>query len=490
MSFISVEYILFFCVVLPLYFALPYRFRWAHLLLASYFFYAYSNGWYTLVIIFSTLADYYLARKISATEDQQRRRRYLYISMSLNLGVLFIFKYFNFFNNSLAGVFGALNVPYGIQAINVILPVGISFYTFQEMSYVIDVYRGVLKPERNVGIFSTFVIFFPQLVAGPIERAGSLIAQFHRRFDFSHARTVEGLRLILWGFFKKVVIADRLAIYVNAVYNNTQDHTGLTLIVATFFFAFQIYCDFSGYTDIAIGTAKIMGFNLMLNFRQPYFSRSVREFWRRWHISLSSWFRDYLYIPLGGNRAGYNRMLLNLMIVFVVSGLWHGASWTFVIWGTLHGLYVVAETILAGRAAAVKNAAPPRSMLLSIAQWTLTFTLVCFAWIFFRANTFEDALYVMTHLFVFPEGFFTGITDPFASEMTGAFGSTNRFQLLLSFALIGLLMGVDYLDARWGLNRVLNARPKPVRWLVYYTATGFVLLLGIWGAQEFIYFQF
>lgn len=477
MSFVSLEYMLFFAVVVPLYFVLGHRFRWLFLLAVSYFFYAYWNAWYVLIIIFTTVVDYFVARAIARSPVPARRKLYLGLSLTLNLGVLFVFKYFNFAVDSLNTVFSA-----NIQAIDVLLPVGISFYTFQTMSYTIDVYRGHINPENNFGIFSTFVIFFPQLVAGPIERAGNMLHQFRQVMRFDEARTVEGLRLILWGFFKKVVIADRLAVYVNAVYGDVHSHSGPLLILATIFFAFQIYCDFSAYTDIAIGTAKIMGFTLMENFRQPYFSRSVREFWRRWHISLSTWFRDYLYIPLGGSRVPFGRALLNLLIVFVVSGLWHGAAWTFVIWGALHGLYVVAETLWQARGLRLL----PQSWAGNEVRIAFTFALVTFAWIFFRANSLEDALYIVSHLFDFSTlTAVASLTAPFE----GLFFSPQN-ELLIALLLIAGLILVDWLEGRWGINTALNRLYAIPRWGIYYALTISILLLGVWGTQQFIYFQF
>ncbi len=476
MTFTSPEFVIFFAAFVPIYFLIAHRFRWILLLLASYFFYAYGSGIYVVLIMFSTLVDYTSARLMGRTTDQRRRKLYLSMSLTVNLGTLFLFKYFNFFNQSFSALAHILAISDPLGAINVILPVGISFYTFQSMAYTIDVYRGVVEPETNLGIFATFVAFFPQLVAGPIERAKHMIPQFRRKVTFDQERTVEGLRLILWGLFKKIVIADRLAIYVNTVYNAAGNYSGWPLIVATIFFAFQIYCDFSGYTDIAIGTAKILGFDLMQNFRQPYFATSPQNFWQRWHISLSTWFRDYLYIPLGGNRVPFPRYLLNLMIVFVVSGLWHGAAWTFAIWGALHGLFMVIEALLKHDG---RLRAPP-----TLIRIVLTFALVGFAWIFFRANTFEDALYVVTHLFAFSG---QSLTDPFASGLLGA-----HAEFILSCGLIGLLLIVDYLSARFSFDQILRASPAVLRWAIYYAAGAAVIFSGWYGtgAPPFIYFRF
>lgn len=345
--FVTPQFAIFFMLVLSIYFILPHKWRWILLLLSSYYFYASWEVAYLGLIIFSTLVDYlagYYLGKISQEKDFPRKLL-LGLSLAVNLGVLFIFKYYNFFAGSMSEFLHIFGQEPDFLTLNVLLPVGVSFYTFQSMSYTIDIYRGKLQPETNFGIFATFIAFFPQLVAGPIERATNMLPQFSKEHDFDYVRVVEGFRLILWGAFKKVVIADRVAVVVNSVYTAPDQYSGLSLILATLFFSIQIYCDFSGYTDIAIGVARVMGYDLMLNFRQPYFAKSVQEFWQRWHISLSTWFRDYLYIPLGGNRASFGRYLLNIMIVFVVSGLWHGANWTFVIWGFLHGIMMVIEAI-------------------------------------------------------------------------------------------------------------------------------------------------
>ena len=478
MSFISPEYVVFFCVVLPLFFAIKHRFRWILLLVVSYFFYAYGNIQYVPLIAFSTVVDYISSRMIFRHDDNEfQRKLWLTASILVNLGVLFTFKYFNFFNESAAGAFGYIPLTH-----NLVLPIGISFYTFQSLSYTIDVYRRKMQPETNFGIMATFVAFFPQLVAGPIERATNLLPQFHVEQKFDENRAVEGLQLILWGFFKKVVIADRLAIYVNTIYNNVDEYTGLPLIIATFFFTFQIYCDFSAYSDIAIGTAKIMGFDLMENFRQPYFSQSIREFWGRWHISLSTWFRDYLYIPLGGNRVGLWRNLLNLFIVFLVSGLWHGAGWTFVIWGVLHGIAIVLVALLRHYNI---NLLPGKNVGMVLLRVAITFVFVSFAWIYFRANSLADANYVVSHLLVFDST--QDLMLPFSEALLSV-----QTEFYLSFVLIALLIGFDVLDAKLTLPRMLAKTPLVIRWGAYYALIAAVLFSGLYGAgaQQFIYFQF
>jgi len=482
MSFISIEFVIFFCIVTSLYFVLPMRWRLLLLLVSSYIFYAFSRVEYILLIAFSTLVDYFAGRELGRTPDEQKnkRRMLLAISISVNLGVLFFFKYFNFFSESIQILGQYVGFDYHPITHHLILPVGISFYTFQSMAYTIDVYRKQIDVEEDVAVFATYVALFPQLVAGPIERAQNIIPQLRQKFDFDYDRVVSGLRLALWGAFKKIVIADRLAIYVNAVYNDAHSYSGLPLILATLFFTFQIYCDFSGYTDIAIGTARVLGFDLMENFRQPYFATSIRDFWRRWHISLSTWFRDYVYIPLGGNRVSLVRNLVNLMIVFVVSGLWHGANWTFVIWGAVHGVIIVIETLF-DHYTGKRN---PKSLQLWI-QRGITFLIVWFAWIFFRANTVQDAFYVVQKLFDFSDGR--------ANLLRPLFGATLdvRIEFILSLGLIAFLMLTEWANSHWDLQK-LSLRWIGVRWTMYYAALGFIIftLLVNTTEQPFIYFQF
>lgn len=476
MSFISPDYVLFFAAVIPLFFVLRHRWRWVLLLIASYYFYGYYNAWYLPLIILTSAVNYAAALVIDRTDDPRRRRAALWGAVTVSLILLFVFKYFNFASRSVSALTGQTPL-----LLDLVLPVGISFYTFQAMAYTIDVYRRQLKAEPHFGIMATFIAFFPQLVAGPIERATNLLPQFRQHMRFDSARAVDGFRLILWGLFKKVVIADRLAIYVNAVYNDAQAYSGLPLIVATVFFAFQIYCDFSAYSDIAIGTARVMGFSLMQNFRQPYLARSVREFWARWHISLSTWFRDYLYIPLGGNRISKTRTLINMFIIFLVSGLWHGAAWTFVVWGALHGVFVVIETFMVQRGIRLfrQETALTRAM-----QRGATFALVLVAWVFFRANSLEDALHIFTHAHLLTNA---DILAPFAA---GAL-LPLWIEMVLSVGLIGLLLWVDSQANNTGGLRLPRV-PLALRWATYYTMGAAVLFSGLYGAgaQQFIYFQF
>lgn len=489
MLFNSFHFIIFFPIVVIAYFILPHRMRWIFLLVASYYFYMCWKMEYIFLIIISTLIDYYVGIQMGKTSVQAKRKKFLVLSLLTNLGLLFSFKYFNFFNDSLRYVFNHYNIFYGIPAFKVILPVGISFYTFQTLSYSIDVYQGKTKPEKHLGIFALYVSFFPQLVAGPIERSNHLLPQFLKKHNFDYPRVKNGLLLMLWGFFKKVVIADRLAILVNQVYNNPTEYTGIPLIVATFFFAFQIYCDFSGYSDIAIGTALVMGFDIMENFRQPYHSASVSEFWKRWHISLSTWFKDYFYIPLGGNRVVKWRWYYNIILVFLVSGLWHGANWTFIAWGALHGFYMlfaISTRLMRERVANMMglNKVPK---LFKIFKIFITFSLVCFGWVFFRANNISDALFIVSRLFV---GWQVVLEFGKLKHLILSLG-LNKYQFFIAIASIAIMEFVHLLQRQYGSMRgLISKQPIFLRWTAYYGLILGLFLFGELNVQQFIYFQF
>jgi len=488
MQFNSWQFLLFFPAVVTLYFALPHRMRWALLLAASYFFYACWNPAYLLLIVTSTLIDYLAGLAMGRAGSRRRRRKYLVLSLLTNLGLLFSFKYFNFLNRSLRAALAALGVSIDLPELNVLLPVGISFYTFQTLSYTIEVYRGRREPERHPGIFALYVSFFPQLVAGPIERAGNLLPQLRLRQRFDYDRVAEGLRLMAWGMFKKVAIADRLALIVDRVYGDPTGFEGPHLVLGTVFFAFQIYCDFSGYSDIAIGAARVMGVRLMRNFNRPYLAASIADFWRRWHISLTTWFRDYVYIPLGGNRTGRGRWRFNVAVVFLVSGMWHGANWTFLVWGALHGTFFLLEhatrNVRAKLAAVSPFASRPR--LRRAAGVAATFLAVTFAWIFFRAESVSDAFHVVGHL---GAGW---------RSLLGAGGLRNAMEALdlpsrhvwWSLALIGLLVAVQFTHGRTGPTRLAARQPVWVRWPVYAAIVLGILNLGIAEEIPFYYFQF
>lgn len=493
MQFNSLDFVIFFPVVVLLYFAIPYRFRWMLLLAASYYFYMCWRPEYIFLIIISTLVDYGAGIMMGRTSEQGKRKIYLILSLVANLGLLFSFKYFNFFNDSLRSAFNRFNLFYNVPAFNVVLPIGISFYTFQTLSYTIDVYRKKREPEKHLGIFALYVSFFPQLVSGPIERSTRLLAQFYRKNVFDYQRLTNGLKLMLWGMFKKVVIADRLAVLVNRVYSYPTEYSGITLIIATYFFAFQIYCDFSGYSDIAIGAAKVMGYDLMQNFRRPYFAKSIAEFWHRWHISLSTWFRDYLYIPLGGDRVKRIKWYFNLLAVFAISGLWHGANWTFLLWGTLHGLYYLCSfwtRSLRQRVSEVLKLNKYPILAKSISVF-VTFHLVTLAWIFFRANSISEAFYIVTHLFTNVGYFLLHITElGTGKELIGGTFGLNKVELLLAAGLIIFMEMIHLIQSRRSITELVSKQPIWIRWPLYYAFIFATLLLGKYGVQEFIYFQF
>jgi alginate O-acetyltransferase complex protein AlgI len=477
MLFNSLEYFFFLPAVVVLYFLVPFKFRWAILLLASYIFYGYWKVEYLSLILFSTVVDYYAGYKLGSSKV--KRKRYLYLSVFVNLGLLFFFKYFHFFSAELAKITNAES--YSANLVHqLLLPVGISFYTFQTMSYTIDVYNGKQRFEKHPGIFALYVSFFPQLVAGPIERAGHLLNQFKLKSNITYSNFQFGFLRILWGLFKKVVIADRLAFMVNEVYNNVDEYSGIQYIIATFLFAFQIYCDFSGYSDIAIGSARILGIRLMENFKRPYLATTIGDFWRRWHISLSTWFRDYLYIPLGGNRVVKWRWYYNLFITFLISGLWHGANWTFLAWGALHGIFMIVENMFTDSA---------RLRFWEKVNWRIKasfiFVLVLVSWVFFRANDISEAIYILEN------------------SLSGDWSISKniRGQLLYlgqpfwrfagSIALIVILFAIEFLVEKKKISEMKFIRGKiAYRWSVYLALIFSILVFGVFEMNEFIYFQF
>ena len=444
---------------------------------------------YIVLIMFSTAIDYFVALQMDKLKEKAEKRKWLYLSLISNLGILFGFKYLNFINQNIQIFFDNFNIFYNISGFEALLPVGISFYTFQTLSYTIDVYNEKTKAQKHIGVFAVFVSFFPQLVAGPIERSKKLLPQFFIKHSFSYERARHGLQQMMWGFFKKVVIADRLAIVVDSVYNNLDNYSGLALIIATIFFAFQIYCDFSGYSDIAIGSARIMGFELMENFKRPYFSKSISEFWKRWHISLSTWFRDYLYIPLGGNQVVKWKWYYNLFITFLISGLWHGANWTFIIWGALHGAYLITAIILEEPTKKLLNSLKinTESKIYKLSQISLTFSLTAFAWIFFRANNISDAVYVISNLFndIGRYGDFSAMQI----QLRGLGLGMN--ELLISFGLIIFMECFNLYERSGDVWIQLKSKPRWIRWSVYYIIMFGILFLAPHSrGSNFIYFQF
>lgn len=470
MLFNSLHFIVFFIVTTIVYFLLPHRFRWFLLLGISCYFYMAFIPIYILILLFTIIIDYFAGIWIEGAE--KNRKLLLSVSIIANVSVLCFFKYYNFLNENLTALLGLGSLKNPIPALNIILPIGLSFHTFQAMSYTIEVYRGNQKAERHFGIYALYVMYYPQLVAGPIERPQNILSQFYEKVYFDYDRIVSGLRLMLWGMFKKVVIADRLALYTDTVYNNPGHHSGLSSLVATIFFAFQIYCDFSGYSTIAIGASRVLGIDLMENFRRPYLAKSIKEFWGRWHISLSTWFRDYLYIPIGGSRVKVPRHILNLLIVFIISGIWHGASWTFVIWGLLHGLYQVVELLLTKYV--YKGNERPK--IVSAFGYLITFALVCFAWIFFRANTVHDAFTIAGNILTFkPGGLFIGFAAGFV------------YSIMLIIFLIIAEINYEYINNK--LSLIYNNRPF-LRFVGYLLLVIAILTIGVFNGGQFIYFQF
>jgi alginate O-acetyltransferase complex protein AlgI len=484
MEFNSFEFLVFFSIVVAVYFVCPPRHRWGWLLAASLYFYAAWALGYVVLLVISTFIAYILAIQIAKTSVQARRKALLISGLVLTLEPLIVSKYLGFFSNSLGALFGGFSPVHDPPVTQLLIPVGISFYTFQTLGYLIDVYRGKIEPERHLGILTLFVSFFPQLVAGPIERAGHLLPQFRAKHDLSASGISDGLQRALWGMFKKVVVADRLAIYVDAVYDSPADHRGLPVILATCFFAMQIYCDFSGYTDIALGVAKVMGYDLTENFRQPYCSSSIAEFWRRWHISLSSWLRDYLYIPLGGSRVPRWRWYTNLMIVFLLSGLWHGANWTFVLWGGLHGLYYVFEAwTQKARDKLLQMLHMEESAVRAAIGALVILNLVCFAWLFFRANSVSDAFLLLDHM-----AQIRASTDIYAPWANG----TGRPGLEMAFALglVALVAVIHLLRERRHQAVLAIWRTNWGRWVAYLLLALAIMNLGITRETPFVYLQF
>lgn len=477
MLFNSIEFFVFLPIVFILYWFVTAKYLKAQNLLiaiASYVFYGWWDWRFLSLIAFSSIVDYTIGLLLKKTEAKSKRKLLLWISICVNLGFLGFFKYYNFFIQSLVDSFTLLGQPLSINSLNIILPVGISFYTFQTLSYTIDVYNRKLEPTKDFIAFSAFVSFFPQLVAGPIERATNLLPQFYSKRVFRYDLAINGMRQVLWGLFKKVVIADNCAKYANMIFNNYEDYSGSTLVLGAFFFAFQIYGDFSGYSDIAIGVSRLFGFDLKRNFAFPYFSRDIAEFWRRWHISLSTWFRDYLYIPLGGSRGGIKMKLRNTFIIFIVSGFWHGANWTFIVWGALNAIYFL-PLLLTNKNRVNTNIVAEGKYLPSfkeIRQMGITFFITLLAWVFFRADS-------VTHAFLYLKGIF----------------SSSLFSYFEIFPTTILLLVLFFIIIEWlGRNSEFAIENvdfinKPLRWGFY---VGLIILMFAYTGeqQEFIYFQF
>lgn len=478
MLFNSIDFAIFLPLVFVLYwFVFGKNLRLQNLLIviASYIFYGWWDTRFLLLVFLSSVVDYIVSILLSTQENEKKRKLLLWTSMCTNLGLLGFFKYYNFFLDSFVSAFSFFGTEIQVDSLNIILPVGISFYTFQTMSYTIDVYRRQLDATKDFIAFSAFVCFFPQLVAGPIERATNLLPQFYKQRIFQYDKAVDGMRQILWGLFKKIVIADNAAEFANLIFNNSSDYSGSTLVVGAILFAFQIYGDFSGYSDIAIGTSRLFGFELMKNFSFPYFSRDIAEFWRRWHISLSTWFRDYLYIPLGGSQGGTGMKIRNTFIIFIVSGFWHGANWTFIAWGTLNAMYFL-PLLLANKnrnnlgIVAEGNYLPSPTELLQI---TLTFSLTTLAWVFFRADSITDAL--------------TYISNIFTSSLF-TFPTVFPKKIVLAIIIFTIIEWLGR-ENEYAIANFKIYRYSILRYGFYYVLIFFIIFYR-GKEQQFIYFQF
>jgi D-alanyl-lipoteichoic acid acyltransferase DltB (MBOAT superfamily) len=482
MFFNSIDFAVFLPIVFVLYWFVTnnnLKSQNVLIVLASYLFYGWWDWRFLSLIIFSTLVDYSVGRKLKTINNQTKRKVLLWTSILVNLGFLGYFKYYNFFLDSFISAFSFFGTEIKVNSLNIILPVGISFYTFQTLSYTIDVYKRKLEPTKDFIAFSAFVSFFPQLVAGPIERATHLLPQFYKKRKFNYEKAVDGLRQILWGLFKKVVIADNCATYANLIFNDSADYSGSTLVFGALFFTFQIYGDFSGYSDIAIGTSRLFGFDLTRNFNFPYFSRDIAEFWRRWHISLSTWFRDYLYIPLGGSRGGTKIKVRNTFIIFIVSGFWHGANWTFIVWGALNAIFFLPLLLTKNNRNNLDIVAQGRILpnIKEFAFMGLTFCMTVFAWIFFRANSIEHAISYISGIFSL--SLFTIPVFP---------GKSKALPIII-IVFIFVLIEWYGREGQYAIQNMGIKWSKPFRWCAYIAII--IVIHVFWGEeQQFIYFQF
>ena len=497
MLFNSYNFLIFFPIVVLLYFVIPHKVRYIWLLVASYFFYMCWNAKYALILLFSTAVTYASGLLIDRAnriydEKKKSKQKKIFVALSfiINLSILFLFKYFDFAIANINKILKILHITVLNPSFDVVLPVGISFYIFQALSYTMDVYRKDVKAEKNFLKYALFVSFFPQLVAGPIERSKNLLEQIYEKHYFDFQRVKDGILLMIWGFFQKIVIADRVAIVVNTIFNKFPTYSGMYIVVGAILFAFQIYCDFAGYSMIAIGAAKVMGFRLMENFNAPYMSMSVSEFWRRWHISLSTWFRDYLYIPLGGNRKGKIKKYINLMIVFLVSGLWHGANWSYVAWGGLNGLFqIIGDILKKPRDFLVKNLHLDREKAShKIYKVLTTFILIDFTWLFFRASRLKVALKMIKSIFT--------VYNPwilFDDSLYNLGLGRKEFQFMIISIII--LIIADFIKWKgYSIREWVSKQEIWFRWSFYIISILVVLIFGIWGPafseSAFIYFQF
>ena len=501
MVFNSLHFLLFFIIVFITYYLLPHKFRWILLLISSCYFYVINIPIYFLILLFIIIVSY--TAGILIESSQTKKRKFLIvISLIIAITILAFFKYYNFINDNLSAFLSIFGLKNSIPRLSLLLPLGLSFYTFISMSYMIEVYRGNQKAERNLGIYATYNMFFPIILAGPIERPKNLLHQFYEKHDFDYLNITNGLKLIAWGLFQKVVIADRLAILVDNVYNNPHDHQGVSLIIATVFFSFQIFCDFSGYTDMAIGVAQVLGFKLMKNFDRPYFASTIQEFWSRWHISLSSWLRDYLFLPLSfyfSEKLVKNKYLfiksekwiyiLATLITFLICGLWHGSQWTFVIWGGIHGFYLIFAIFTKKSRIKISKQIGLNKLprLNNIIQILITFFLTTFAWIFFKANTLSDAIYIIKYSFI---GSINTLQEFLHHQKTHLDLGLTNWGLFIAIASIILLESIHIMQNKYRIRDWINTKPVYIRWSIYYSTILAILLLGIYENTQFIYSKF
>ena len=488
MLFNSFEFLLFFPIVTIIYFLLPHKYRWLHLLLASCVFYMYFVPIYILILIFTIIIDY-VAGILIENEEGKRRRFFLVMSIVANVGVLAIFKYYNFFVYNTSLLFRQFHWGLNLPLLKILLPIGLSFHTFQAMSYTIEVYRGNQKAERHFGIYALYVMFYPQLVAGPIERPQNLLHQFHRKCDFNYDNLAAGLRQIMWGLFKKSIIADRLALILDPVINHPTEYSGTSLCMAMFFFAYQIYCDFSGYSDIALGAAKVMGFDLMVNFDHPFRSRSVSEFWRRWHRSLSTWLGDYVFKPTAIFYRGYGMwgVIIASMGTFLISGLWHGAAWKFIIWGALHGIALSYEVLTQDFRDRFFQKIP--TFIRGYIGKLFTFSFLCFTWIYFRANSINDANLIIKKIMKMLPEINRSIHDKKLIARY-LFLHVSPASIIIGLICICVLELIQYFERNAQIFEIIAKKPKVVRWVIYMIFFVVFVTAGEFNNRQFIYFQF
>lgn len=478
MEFNSLAFLFFLGFVFLTYWLVPKKYQWVWLLLLSYYFYLSWRPAYGWIILLTTIVTYIAALGMEKFSSQ--KKKVLLLSLVIDVGILFVFKYLNFFDLTVTALFSFFRTDVLLPQFKLLLPLGISFYIFQSLAYLVDVYKSKIPAEKHLGIFALFVLFFPKIVAGPIERGGDLLPQLHKEHRFDVSQTVSGLQLFTLGLFKKVVIADNLALVVNHVFIALPNYKGLSLILAIIFFSWQIYADFSGYTDMARGVARILGFQLTENFRRPYASTSVGEFWRRWHISLSTWIKDYLYIPLGGNRKGLLRGCLNILIAFTICGIWHGAAWNFVLWGVFHGVFISLERIgglfLKGKVKIPK----PIGLF-------YTYTVLCVSWVFFRAQNFHDIIYILRNSisgvksFVLPQYIFATLSQMF---------TTNKLEMGIAFFCLILIVTMEIAPSKAAIAQFINKQPSLLRFSIYTVVLLMIVLLRNVQITQFIYVQF